>query len=469
MALSLELTQKQTLSTRMLQTLGILQMSAQELEAYIQNASLENPVIELTPGDDASFSFNDIKPDNSDKRQDILRKLDWLEATDLQNKVYYDEDRDMGNIDIYSDERAAEETLEDYLKAQLLLKDYSKLEQDILDYILDSLDEKGYLCDSAASIANFFNVPSGIVEKLISDVQALDPAGVCCRDLKECLLIQLHRLDNHDELAINIVTNYLSDVAKNHIDVIARKLKKTTAEVKSACDIIKSLNPKPGSHFSSREQLKYISPDIYVVKTESSFEILVNEYRFPNINISLEYKQLLKDTNDKDVKDYLKEKIGEAETLKSNILNRSDTLSKLAKELVTWQKDFFLHGPGHLAPMKLKDLADKIDVHESTISRAMSGKYLQCIWGIFPLNYFLVSPAVSKDKLSTNEDASDISSDKAKALLVKLIDEEDKNKPLSDQKLADKMSEMGLDISRRTVNKYRTILGIPDKSGRKNS
>ncbi len=111
MALSLELTQKQTLSTRMLQTLGILQMSAQELESYIQNVSLENPVIELTPGDDASFSFNDIKPDNFDKRQDILRKLDWLEATDLQNKVYYDEDRDMGNIDIYSDERAAEETL----------------------------------------------------------------------------------------------------------------------------------------------------------------------------------------------------------------------------------------------------------------------------------------------------------------------------------------------------------------------
>ncbi|MCR5273654.1 MAG: RNA polymerase factor sigma-54 [Lachnospiraceae bacterium] len=485
MALSLELKQKQALSQRMLQTLNILQMSTQELEAYIQNASLENPVIELqTPHEDSAFSYESDNSKDVYKHTDIMRKLDWLESTDLQNKVYYDEDRDSNTFEAYTASDITEETLADYLKAQLMLKDYSKFEQAILEYILNSLDDRGYLTDSAASIATYFSVPVRIVETLIKDVKALDPAGVGAKDLSECLKIQLLRMHNTDALALAIVEDYLEDIAKNHIDVIARKLKKTTDEVLDACDIIKTLNPKPGSHFSSREQLKYISPDIYVVKTESNFEILINEYRFPAINISVEYKNLLAESKDADVKDYLKAKINEAENLKSNIHMRSETLSKVARELVAWQKDFFLHGPGNIKPMRLKDLAMKIDVHESTVSRALNGKYLQCIWGVFPLNYFLASPAISVSKVSAsnasaansysnNSDASeagtpsDISGDAAKALLKKIIEEEDKKKPLSDQKISEKMAEAGIDISRRTVNKYRGIMGIPDKSGRK--
>ncbi|MCR5468143.1 MAG: RNA polymerase factor sigma-54 [Lachnospiraceae bacterium] len=459
MSLSLELRQKQVLSQRMLQTLNVLQMSTQELESFIEEAALENPVIELShQHDDSDYSMDENGGKTTEKQLEISRKLEWLESTDFQNRVYYEEDRDSEDPDNYVNRQYSEESLADYLKAQLLFKTYTQLEEGIVEYILNSLDNKGYLVEDADSIAAWFQTDIETVNKIIDDVRALDPAGVCARDLSDCLKIQLERMGSTNELAPQIIENHLPDMAKNHTDSLARKLGCSTAEISEAFDIIRSLNPKPGSYFRCREHLRYITPDIYIIKTESSFEILVNEYRFPAINISVEYKSLLEDTTDKEVKSYLRSKVSEAEALKRNIFQRSETLSKVAKELVIWQKDFFLYGPGHLKPMKLRDLADRVGVHESTISRALNGKYLQCFWGIFPLNYYLVS-AIKDDE--------EISTDSAKTLLRELINHEDKKKPYSDQKLADLLTERGVKISRRTVNKYRVLMEIPDKSGRK--
>jgi len=471
MSLSLELSQKQTLSQRTLQMLSVLQMSAQEVESYIENAAMENPVIELS---DKGFSAREEHPLKSyqdtseDKKADIMRKLEWLSQSDRQNKVYYQQDADDDSKEDWYGASASEETLADYLSSQLLLHTYSKIEKGISDYIINSLDSNGYLKEDTKSIADFFSIPEKTVLKLLKDIQKLDPAGVGARDLSECIILQLERLDEHNDIVYEIVKNHLEDLAKNHIDIIARKMKADHSEVLSACNVIRAVNPKPGSSFSSREQLRYIRPDVFIVKTENNFEILVNEYRFPSISISVEYKNLLNKTDDKETRDYLKAKITEAENIIRNIEQRSSTLSSVSRELVAWQMEFFLYGPGHLRPMKLSDLAKKLDVHESTISRTLSSKYLQCIWGVFPMSYFLVASVQPSGRISNpSGETAEITQDEVLSALKKLINEEDKKKPLSDQKLSDALSKEGFEISRRTVTKYRSILGFPDKSGRK--
>jgi len=473
MSLSLELSQKQTLSQRTLQMLSVLQMSAQEIEQYIDNAALENPVIELSEkglSDKEAHSLSTHHDAVEDKRIDIMRKLEWLSQSDHQNKVYYQQDVNDDEEEDWYGATESEDTLADYLNSQLLLHSYSKIEKGISDYLINSLDSNGYLKEDTKSIADFFSIPEKTVIKLLHDIQKLDPAGVGARDLKECLSLQLERLEIKNDLVLAIVSDYLEDLAKNHIDIISRKIKADPSKVQQACDTIRFLNPKPGSSFSSREQLRYIRPDVFIVKTESSFEILVNESRFPSISINVEYQNLLNETSDKETKDYLKAKISEAETIIRNIDQRNSTLSEVSKELVTWQMDFFLYGPGHLRPMKLRNLADKLDVHESTISRTLNSKYLQCIWGIFPMNYFLVASVPQNGRISNpSGDTVEITQNEVLTALKKLISEENKSKPLSDQKLSDALRDKGFEISRRTVTKYRSILGLPDKSGRKNN
>ena len=449
---SLILSQKQILSQHLIQSMEILQMSAIELEAYLENLSMENPVVELESVQD------DVR---SEKELALARKLEWLESTDYQNKVYYREER-REDDSYWQDIGDSGEVLSDYLLAQLVTADYTDQERRVMEYLIYSLDEKGYFTDDPAAVAQAFSIEEEDVLQLLTEVQQLDPAGVGARDLSECLLLQLLRKPTWNEVTEEIIRDHLEDVARNHLAQIAKKMKISLQDVQDACEEIRTLNPKPGNAFSDRSRMPYISPDAVVVRVEDGFEILINEYQYPKFHISTYYQELEKTVTDAETKKYLREKIQQAQNVAGNIQQRTSTLSQVLHVLVEKQQSFFLHGAGHRRPLKLSDIAEATGLHESTISRTLRSKYLQCTWGVYPLNYFLTSAASTNAVSGEGQTPEYI-----KSQIQKIIAEEDQKKPLSDEAISRKLEESQIQISRRTVNKYRQELGIPDKSGRK--
>lgn len=458
MELSMSMKQTQTLSPQMMQSMEILQMGSQELLEYIQDQVQENPVLEM-----------EEKYGKGDDTAVLQRKLEWLESTDAQNRYYHQQDTEDDEKDPISnygtvDER--EENLYLYVLSQLEVMD---LEPELLPvgrFLVESLNQNGWLDESVEDLAEELGKPVEEVEKALAAVQSLEPAGVGARNLSECLVLQLQRRHEDSELAIRIARDYLDPLSKSRYGLIAKSLGVCQEEVRTACDLIRTLNPRPGGGFAARENLVYINPDLFVVNFPDHFELLTNDYFFPDLNISGYYCRMLKSTEDNEVKDYLMGKVRQAKWVVHSIEQRRSTLLRCAECILELQEDFFRRGPGHLKPMCLADIAQKVGVHESTVSRTVRDKYLQCASGVYPLSYFfsrsLGAPAA---RPGTEENAS--SPDFAKALLKKLIGGEDKHKPLSDQKLCERMAREGCELSRRTVAKYRDELGIPSTTGRK--
>ena len=458
MELSMSMKQTQTLSPQMMQSMEILQMGSQELLEYIQDQVQENPVLEM-----------EEKYGEGDDTAVLQRKLEWLESTDAQNRYYHQQDTEDDEKDPISnygtvDER--EENLYLYVLSQLEVMD---LEPELLPvgrFLVESLNQNGWLDESVEDLAEELGKPVEEVEKALAAVQSLEPAGVGARNLSECLVLQLQRRHEDSELAIRIARDYLDPLSKSRYGLIAKSLGVCQEEVRTACDLIRTLNPRPGGGFAARENLVYINPDLFVVNFPDHFELLTNDYFFPDLNISGYYCRMLKSTEDNEVKDYLMGKVRQAKWVVHSIEQRRSTLLRCAECILELQEEFFRRGPGHLKPMCLADIAQKVGVHESTVSRTVRDKYLQCASGVYPLSYFfsrsLGAPAA---RPGTEENTS--SPDFAKALLKKLIGGEDKHKPLSDQKLCERMAREGCELSRRTVAKYRDELGIPSTTGRK--
>ena len=458
MELSMSMKQTQTLSPQMMQSMEILQMGSQELLEYIQDQVQENPVLEM-----------EEKYGKGDDTAVLQRKLEWLESTDAQNRYYHQQDTEDDEKDPISnygtvDER--EENLYLYVLSQLEVMD---LEPELLPvgrFLVESLNQNGWLDESVEDLAEELGKPVEEVEKALAAVQSLEPAGVGARNLSECLVLQLQRRHEDSELAIRIARDYLDPLSKSRYGLIAKSLGVCQEEVRTACDLIRTLNPRPGGGFAARENLVYINPDLFVVNFPDHFELLTNDYFFPDLNISGYYCRMLKSTEDNEVKDYLMGKVRQAKWVVHSIEQRRSTLLRCAECILELQEEFFRRGPGHLKPMCLADIAQKVGVHESAVSRTVRDKYLQCASGVYPLSYFfsrsLGAPAA---RPGTEENTS--SPDFAKALLKKLIGGEDKHKPLSDQKLCERMAREGCELSRRTVAKYRDELGIPSTTGRK--
>ncbi|MCG4525745.1 RNA polymerase factor sigma-54 [Intestinimonas massiliensis (ex Afouda et al. 2020)] len=458
MELSMSMKQTQTLSPQMMQSMEILQMGSQELLEYIQDQVQENPVLEM-----------EEKYGKGDDTAVLQRKLEWLESTDAQNRYYHQQDTEDDEKDPISnygtvDER--EENLYLYVLSQLEVMD---LEPELLPvgrFLVESLNQNGWLDESVEDLAEELGKPVEEVEKALAAVQSLEPAGVGARNLSECLVLQLQRRHEDSELAIRIARDYLDPLSKSRYGLIAKSLGVCQEEVRTACDLIRTRNPRPGGGFAARENLVYINPDLFVVNFPDHFELLTNDYFFPDLNISGYYCRMLKSTEDNEVKDYLMGKVRQAKWVVHSIEQRRSTLLRCAECILELQEEFFRRGPGHLKPMCLADIAQKVGVHESTVSRTVRDKYLQCASGVYPLSYFfsrsLGAPAA---RPGTEENTS--SPDFAKALLKKLIGGEDKHKPLSDQKLCERMAREGCELSRRTVAKYRDELGIPSTTGRK--
>ena len=449
MKYQLDMMQKQRLSQNMIQSAEILQMSSQELNIYIRELAMENPLVDLE------------ELDNQGNREQTDRKLEWLGQIDENNRVYSKQERndeDKDNLWNFIGD-SMEDDLSRYLLSQLPAYRLSDSEEKMIGFMIESLDSRGYFTDSLKDTADYLKIREEEVIRLLKLIQTMEPAGIGGRDLRECLLLQIDRKQMDSPIVKTIVSEYLELLAKNQLPLIAKKMNVEVEEIMLAIEKIKELNPKPGSSFASRDNLNYIIPDVTIVKLEGYFEILLNEYKYPQITISSYYKNILNEDCPKETRDYIDSKMRQAEWLKNCIAQRNATLLNITKSIVDIQNEFFFRGTG-LKPLRLLDVAERLGVHESTVSRAVREKYLQCTWGVYPMNYFF-SKALDKNG------GDSISTDAIREKIAVLIQEEDKGKPLSDQKITELLNRDGITISRRTVAKYRNQMGIKDASGRR--
>lgn len=453
MEVSLSQKQTQSLTPQMIQSMKILQMDSQELSEYIAEAIQENPVLEPMEG-----------REKRDEHFDLCCKMEWLESTDLQNREYYrqDSEAEFDPLQNYGGIEEPEENLYTFLLSQLPPLKLEVQTAACAKFLIGCLAQNGWLDEPLPTLSRESGYTLEQLEAALTVVQTLEPAGVGARDLAECLPLQLLRQTPLDELAVRVVNNHLDSLAKDRYGLIAQELSSSQKEVRRACEVIRSLDPRPGSHFAALEIPTYVRPDMVVVKTNGDFELLANDALFPTLCISSYYTTLLKESEQDEVREYLAEKVRQAKWTVQAIEQRRTTLTACTQCIVEMQKDFFRYGPGHLKPLSLANIAERVGVHESTVSRTIKGKYLQCSAGVYPLSFFF-----SRRLGTTGEDGGASSPDAAKALLKKMVAEEDKRKPLSDQKLCECMAAQGCILSRRTVAKYRDELNIPSTAGRR--
>ena len=296
--LKMDVSQNLALSQKMIQSTEILQMGSVELENYMKELAVENPVVDLEDTKEVASPVDEL-----------LRKLEWLDSSDESNRVYYSQDYDEDTRDQWNFSADEGEDLADYLMSQLIGSRYSDAQMKVLNYMALCLDSKGYFTESLEETADRFHMDTEKVRELLGVLQSLEPAGVGARDLRECLLLQLDRQEIEDITVRTVVSDYLELLGKNQLHVIARKMKVPTEEVALAAKVIKGLNPKPGSGFSSREHLKYITPDVVVVRLGGYYEILLNESMYPKLSVNSYYLNLLKSDTSAETKNYVHEKV----------------------------------------------------------------------------------------------------------------------------------------------------------------
>lgn len=450
--LTLEQTQKLIMTQELQQAIKILQLPSLELKEYIQQQLETNPLIEFREEENEGPAF---------EIEDGLL-LNLVKDCKYKSREYeYQEQEDSGNDYTYENFVSSTTTLRDHLLFQLHVTILPDFPRKIGEYIIESLDQNGYLTVSLSDIAKVFGIDEQEVEKVLKVVQTFDPPGVACRNLQECLLLQLQARGIEDPVVKDVITYHLENLADNRFSQIARDLDISVADVQKICDLIKSLEPKPGRAFGSRCDVKYISPDVIVRKIDDEYMVLVNDSAAPRLKINSYYRDILDNCQDQPaIFQYITSKLEAALWLIRSIEQRRMTLYKVVHAIVEYQKEFFEKGIRYLKPLTLKDIANRVGVHESTVSRATNGKYVQTPRGIFELKFFFTSGVNSVF-------GEGISSESIKQAIREIIEGEDPYKPISDQKITDILNSRGINISRRTVAKYRDELGIPSSSKRK--
>ena len=444
MELTLELKQTQKLSPQMIQSMTILQMGTVELQEYVEKILLENPTLEL----EAEKSRTE--------RPQLVHRVEWLMANDRQNRWYHREDaRDL--IEMVAD--PGEESLYDHLRGQINMEKLPVRLGLAVDCVLTGLNDNGYLEETVEELAERCGQTVDDVLAAEELVRGLEPAGVGARSLSQCLALQLERR-GETGLVLTLVRDWLEDIAHDRYSRIAKELGITRQELQEACGRIRTLDPRPGAPFAPREAPGYIIPDLLVEEVEGELVVSSGEDFLPELKVSSYYQRLMKETDEREVREYLYDKVRQACWMVKSIEQRRNTLLTCARIIVARQEEFFRRSGGHLEPLTLADVADEAGIHESTVSRAVKDKYIQCARGVYPVSHFF-----SRALPSSGGDC--VSAQRVKAAIRTLIDGEDKKKPLSDQKLCDLLLEQEIILSRRTVAKYRDEMGIPSTSGRK--
>ncbi|MGE5379718.1 MAG: RNA polymerase factor sigma-54 [Methylocystaceae bacterium] len=456
--INLEQQQKLLITPELRQAIAILQMSAPELEEYIDQEMEQNPFLELS---EENSSKEEVNTDSGEEPAQLEEMADWVE--------YFSDRSDLGFSNPTGEEKsgasmaATGNTLQEYLLLQLHLAINSPEDQRIGEYLIGCIDDRGYLAVTVEEIALALAVPSETVSDVLKLVQGFDPAGVGARDIKETLTLQLKAQGKATPLLLELINKYLPEVAVNKLKSVARALGITVHEVQNLCDQLRTLNPHPGNQFSGGDEPRYIVPDILVDKIDDQYVVSLNDYRVPGLRVNQLYQGLLKNPQQfsRDEQKYMEDRLASAIWLIKSIEHRKLTLFRVASCLVEMQKDFLDHGIKYLKPLTLKQVADRVEVHESTISRATTNKYIQTPRGVFELKFFFSSSLKGQDLDET------VSARATKRLIQELIEAEDRANPLSDKQIADLLQEQGVTCSRRTVAKYRAEMGIAQGSARK--
>ncbi|XZI56189.1 RNA polymerase factor sigma-54 [Clostridium perfringens] len=457
MDFNLNLTQEQKLimTQQMQLSIKLLQMSTYDLREYIEKEFSENPVLEA--------QYEDTKEVSKEQdRLEYKELVKYLESDNYGSQSYgeYDEEGISPFTFI-----SKPESLTDYLEGQILELPIDEYMRSVCSYMVECLDQKGYLDIKKEELMNELDCSEETFNRALIVIQNLEPAGIGARDLKECLEIQLERKGENDPIVKEIIDNHLDDLADNRYQVIAKDLDITPKKAQDYGDLIKTLEPKPSRGFYTGDEVGFIIPDAEIRKIDGEFFILMKDGVLPMLSVNPLYKDILKDsTNDKEATEYVKEKIDKAMFLIKSIEQRKSTLHKVLQKILEKQKDYFEKGEKYLKPMTLKEIAEKLEMHESTISRAIRDKYILTSMGTIKIKDLFVNSISNKEKSDGEDDVTVINIKKA---LEEVIKEEDKRKPLSDQAISEILKEKGMAISRRTVAKYREELGIKSSSKRK--
>jgi RNA polymerase sigma-54 factor len=475
----LRLTQQLVMTPQLQQAIKLLQLSRLELVNVVQQELTENPVLEevteveedqsaeaRSAGDvpleaevpaDAPTDASGPEPSDAQKIDDI----DWqsyAESNPQTAPAVVRDDDERRSLDATHSRRA---TLAEHLEWQLQLANLSPEETNAARWIVGNLDEHGYLKSELDEIARQSGVSEECVERALAAVQALDPTGVGARDLRECLLLQVHALGIDDVLVIALVDKHLDDLQRRDFRGIARELGVSVEEAAAAARVVAHLEPRPGRPFGGEEPV-YIEPDIFVYKVAEDFHIVLNEDGLPKLRVSNLYRDVLTrgDAAAKETRDYVRDKMRSALWLIKSIHQRQRTIYKVMQSIIKHQRGFFERGIQNLRPLNLRDVADDIEMHESTVSRVTTNKYVQTPQGIFELKFFFNS--------SINRfEGEAIASESVKQKIRRIIQNEDTRRPLSDQRIAEMLKASNIDIARRTVTKYREAMHILSSTKRR--
>ncbi len=449
--LTIEQTQKLTMTPELIQAIRILQFNTQELDSFVQGELLENPVLEFD-------RTADIEPPQEKNDFDLREKIREDYDDISYHQWEYSKDKETFSYEQFV---SRDETLEDSLLLQLTFSKLKGQELKIGRYLVESIDDNGYLTADLAQVARCFKTTEENVEKVLDVIQTFEPLGVGARNLKECLIIQLAARGLLDETIEYIILNHLEDLGDNKLSRVAKQMGIPVSQVQMICDLIRTLEPKPGRSFASDENVKYIVPDVIVEKIDGEYVVSTNEYSIPHLMVSPYYTTLSKETkNDEEVSKYLTDKFNSAIWLIKSIEQRRQTIFNVVTAVVEHQKDFLDKGPKYLKTLTLKQVADVLGVHESTVSRSINGKYMQTPRGVYEIRYFFSSGVAGRD-------GEGLSSNSIKTFIKEIIAGEDPKKPYSDQEMVEILSERGIEISRRTVAKYREGMNILSSSKRR--
>ena len=458
---SMRLTQQLVMTPQLQQAIKLLLLSRLELAEVINQEMIENPVLE----EQAEMSAEEVpEPRHSDEEGGVTPKKDEDSYDELNWEKFLDQyvpmDGGYAARDDSEEGPGLENTLTktpsltEHLLWQMRLSNFTLEEERIGGLIIGNLDEDGYLKGELAHLAQEAEVSLEEAEQVLKRVQSFDPIGVAARSLQECLLLQLEHWAPEDQLARAMVQNHLKELERRDYKAIARALRVPLTEVQRAVRVIQELEPKPGRPFEE-EKVLYIQPDVYVHKVGDEYVILLNEDGLPKLRISPYYRSLLRGEGKAAgaANAYIQEKLRSAMWLIRSIHQRQRTIYRVMESIVKYQREFFEKGVGYLRPMVLRDVAGDIQMHESTVSRVTTSKYAHTPLGIFSLKYFFNS------KINRVEGGS-VAAETVKDKIRQILGQEPPQRPLSDQEIVRRLREYNIDIARRTVTKYREMMGI---------
>lgn len=491
--LSQKMALSQVLAPQLQQSLALLQAPTLELSALVQQELEQNPILEeLSPEerpevnkDEKGPREEEIQMDPSEPPQDTrvdptqnedpnepvddfqaefekLTQLDqeWRDHFSQTNTPIRSSDDEDEKRQFMMDSITAETSLQEFLIEQLRISDLEEELVPVAEMIIGNIDDYGYLQSNVSELAFSTSIDPEQIEEAIQLIQTFDPAGVGCRDLRECLLLQLERLEKSESLEYRIVDKFMAALGKRRLPEIARGLGVSLPMVKDAVERIGHLDPRPGRAYMSTPN-QYVLPEVFVRKENDDFIVTTNDDYIPHLRISNHYKDLMAqgDTT-QEVKQYIREKVRAGMFLIKSLHQRQQTILNIANEIVKRQSEFLDHGVSKLKPMTMAQVAEAVEVHETTVSRAVSGKYIQTPQGVFEMKYFFSSG------IQTN-DGEGMSNTSVKDKIAEIFKKEDPTQPLSDQEVVDQLKEEGIKIARRTVAKYRSELNILPSSLRK--